>query len=90
VKVLLDEMLPAGVAGLLPGHDVTTVQQAAFSGSQRRSRHRHPGRAWVTMVYRLDSTVLAVRTLTNLYNERPTWLATAVATRRAGWQDIKG
>jgi len=30
VKVLLDEMLPAGVAGLLPGHDVTAVQQAGF------------------------------------------------------------
>ena len=32
MKVLLDEMLPAGVAGLLPGHDVTTVQQAGFKG----------------------------------------------------------
>jgi hypothetical protein len=32
VKVLLDEMLPAGVAGLLPDHEVTTVQQAGFTG----------------------------------------------------------
>jgi hypothetical protein len=32
VKVLLDEMLPVGVARLLPGHDVTTVQQAGFKG----------------------------------------------------------
>ncbi len=32
MKVLLDEMLPAGVAGLLPGHDVTTVQHAGFKG----------------------------------------------------------
>jgi hypothetical protein len=32
VKVLLAEMLPAGVAGLLPGHDVTTVQRAGFKG----------------------------------------------------------
>ena len=28
MKVLLDEMLPAGVAGLLPDHEVTTAQQA--------------------------------------------------------------
>ena len=34
----------------------------------------------MTLVYRLDSTVLAVRTLTNLHNERPTWLAHAHAT----------
>ena len=32
MRVLLDEMLPAGVAGLLPEHDVTTVQQAGFKG----------------------------------------------------------
>jgi hypothetical protein len=32
VKVLLDEMLPAGVAYLLPNHEVTTVQQAGFKG----------------------------------------------------------
>lgn len=31
MKVLLDEMLPAGVAGLLPGH-VTTAQQAGLKG----------------------------------------------------------
>jgi hypothetical protein len=30
--VLLDEMLPAGTAGLLPDHEVTTVQQAGFKG----------------------------------------------------------
>jgi len=32
VRVLLDEMLPAGVADLLPAHDVTTVQAAGFKG----------------------------------------------------------
>jgi hypothetical protein len=32
VRVLLDEMLPAGVADLLPGHDVVTVQNAGFKG----------------------------------------------------------
>ena len=32
MKVLLDEMLPADVKGLLPGHEVTTVQQAGFTG----------------------------------------------------------
>lgn len=32
MKVLLDEMLPAGVAGLLPDHEVTTVQRAGFKG----------------------------------------------------------
>lgn len=32
MRVLLDEMLPAGVAGLLPDHEVTTVQQAGFKG----------------------------------------------------------
>jgi hypothetical protein len=32
MKVLLDEMLPAGVANLLPDHDVTTVSQAGFKG----------------------------------------------------------
>jgi hypothetical protein len=28
MKVLPDEMLPAGVDGLLPEHEVTTAQQA--------------------------------------------------------------
>ncbi|MES2209912.1 MAG: hypothetical protein V4515_06965 [Chloroflexota bacterium] len=32
MKVILDEMLPAGVAGLLPGHQVTTVKQAGYTG----------------------------------------------------------
>ena len=32
MKVLLDEMLPAGVIALLPGHEVTTVSQAGFKG----------------------------------------------------------
>lgn len=32
MRVLLDEMLPAGVAGLLPDHEVVTVQQAGFKG----------------------------------------------------------
>lgn len=32
MKVLLDEMLPADVAGLLPDHDVISVQQAGYKG----------------------------------------------------------
>lgn len=32
MKVLLDEMLPADVAGLLPDHDVSSVQQAGYKG----------------------------------------------------------
>lgn len=32
MKILLDEMLPAGVADLLPGHDVVSVQQAGYKG----------------------------------------------------------
>jgi hypothetical protein len=32
MRVLLDEMLPAGVSGLLPDHQVRTVQQAGFKG----------------------------------------------------------
>ena len=32
MKVLLDEMLPVGVAQLLDGHDVTTVKSAGFAG----------------------------------------------------------
>jgi predicted nuclease of predicted toxin-antitoxin system len=32
VRILLDEMLPADVAGLLPEHEVVTVQQAGFKG----------------------------------------------------------
>jgi predicted nuclease of predicted toxin-antitoxin system len=32
VKVLLDEMLPVGVADLLPGHDVTTVKAGGYAG----------------------------------------------------------
>ena len=32
MKVLLDEMLPLGVAQLLSGHDVTTVKTAGFAG----------------------------------------------------------
>ena len=32
MKVLLDEMLPAAVAGLLPNHAVTTVKAAGYTG----------------------------------------------------------
>ncbi len=32
MRVLLDEMLPADVAGLITGHTVTTVQQAGYKG----------------------------------------------------------
>lgn len=32
MKVLLDEMLPAGVVGLLPDHEVVTVQDAGYRG----------------------------------------------------------
>ncbi len=32
MKVLLDEMLPAGVVGLLPDHEVVTVQDAGYKG----------------------------------------------------------
>jgi predicted nuclease of predicted toxin-antitoxin system len=32
VKVLLDEMLPAAVADLLPDHAVTTVKAAGYAG----------------------------------------------------------
>ncbi len=32
MKVLLDEMLPAGVAAILPKHDVTTVKSAGYAG----------------------------------------------------------
>jgi len=32
VRVLLDEMLPVGVAQLIPGHGVTTVKAAGFAG----------------------------------------------------------
>ena len=34
MKVLLDEMLPADVTGLLPDHDVVSVQQAGYKGLQ--------------------------------------------------------
>ena len=45
MKVLLDEMLPAGVAGLLPGHEVTTVQQAGFKGLPNGELLRQAARA---------------------------------------------
>lgn len=32
MKVVLDEMLPAAVAGLLSGHEVTTVKAAGYTG----------------------------------------------------------
>ena len=32
MRVHLDEMLPVGVARLLPGHEVTTVKAAGFTG----------------------------------------------------------
>ena len=32
MKVVLDEMLPAAVAGLLSGHEVATVQMAGYTG----------------------------------------------------------
>ena len=34
MKVLLDEMLPADVAGLLQDHDVESVQQAGYKGPE--------------------------------------------------------
>ena len=32
MKVILDEMLPAAVAGLLSGHEVTTAKAAGYTG----------------------------------------------------------
>lgn len=32
MKVVLDEMLPAAVAGLLSGHEVATVKAAGYTG----------------------------------------------------------
>ena len=32
MKVVLDEMLPAAVAGLLSGHEVTTAKAAGYTG----------------------------------------------------------
>jgi hypothetical protein len=32
VKVVLDEMLPAALAGLLSGHEVTTAKEAGYTG----------------------------------------------------------
>lgn len=32
MKVVLDEMLPAAVAGLLAGHAITTVKAAGYTG----------------------------------------------------------
>ena len=32
MKVVLDEMLPAAVAGLLSGHDVATAKAAGYTG----------------------------------------------------------
>ncbi len=32
MKVLLDEMLPADVAGLLPDHEALSVQRAGYKG----------------------------------------------------------
>lgn len=32
MKVVLDEMLPAGLAVLLPGHEVTTAKRAGYAG----------------------------------------------------------
>ena len=32
MRVLLDEMLPAGLADLLPDHEVATVKEAGFAG----------------------------------------------------------
>jgi len=32
VKVVVDEMLPAAVAGLLSGHDVATAKAAGYTG----------------------------------------------------------
>lgn len=36
MKVPLDEMLPVGVAHLLPDHEVTTVKDAGFTGFEER------------------------------------------------------
>ncbi len=32
MRILLDECLPRPLAGLLPGHEVTTVQEAGWAG----------------------------------------------------------
>jgi hypothetical protein len=44
VKVVLDEMLPAGAADLLSGHDVATAKAAGYTGMSNGALIRRAAR----------------------------------------------
>ena len=58
MKVLLDEMLPTGVVALLPGHDVTTVQQAGFKGLENGVLMRRAAESGYAVLLTVDAEVL--------------------------------
>jgi hypothetical protein len=63
VKVLLDEMLPAGLANLLPRHEVTTVKQAGFTGLDNGELIRRAIGAGYTVLVTADRGLPAQRNI---------------------------
>jgi len=59
MKILLDEMLPAGVTALLPGLDVTTVKAAGFTGLQNGELIRRAAAAGYQVLVTADRNMPA-------------------------------
>lgn len=63
MKVLLDEMLPAAVAGLLPDHAVVTVKAAGYTGLSNGELMRRAARAGFDVLVTADRNLPAQQNL---------------------------
>ncbi len=63
MRVLLDEMLPAGLADMLPGHEVTTVKDAGFAGLDNGALIRRAIAAGYTVLVTADRGLPAQRNI---------------------------
>ena len=59
MKVVLDKMLPAAVAGLLSGHDVATVKAAKFTGLSNGELLRRAARDGFDVLVTADRNLAA-------------------------------
>ena len=59
MKVLLDEMLPIGVADLLPEHEVTTVRDAGYTGLKNGDLIRRATAAGFAILVTADRNIPA-------------------------------
>lgn len=63
MKVLLDEMLPVGVAELLPSHEVWTVKAAGYSGLDNGELIRRAAAAGYAVLVTADRNLPAQRSI---------------------------